>query len=40
MLNSAEKEICSAYRKLNANNLYFLFLQSRAEHEIFSANKY
>ena len=34
MLNSAENEICSAYKKLNTKNVNF-FLQSRAEHEKF-----
>ena len=38
MLNSAENEICSAYKKLNTTNLK-IFLQNRAEHEIFPANK-
>ena len=39
VLNSAKNEICSACKKLNTKNLNF-FLQSRAEHEFFPANKY
>ena len=39
ILDSAENEICSAYKKLNTTILNF-FLQSSAEHEIFPANKY
>ena len=40
MLNSAENEICSSYKKLNTKNLNFFFLHSKDEHEFFPANKY
>ena len=40
ILNSAENEICSAYKNINTNNLNFFSLQNRAEHESFPANEY
>ena len=40
MLNSAENEICSSYKKLNTTNLNFFLFQNSAEHEIFPANRY
>ena len=39
MLNSAEDEMCPAYKPLVANNCYS-FLLNIAEHEHFSTNKY
>ena len=40
LLNSAENEICSTYKKLNTKNLNFFNCTAEVSMNIFPANKY